>query len=109
MPETMMAEDTGMGMDDSLYAGDGSGKESAAEDSPESIDEENAENPTALIPTSALGGKAKVGDSVMLKVVAIHDDEAEVEIASSKEMGMKDKPEANDELDSMSLMNKGGY
>ena len=107
MPEdSMMSDDTGM--DDSLYADNISDKEeNPAEDKTESIDEENAENPTALIPTSALGGSAKVGDSVTLKVVALHDDEAEVEIASGKKGESKEEGSADDELESMASTNKG--
>lgn len=69
-------------MDDSLY-----GDESPA-DKPEenaSVDEENAEEPTALLPMSALGGNAKVGDMLTLKVLKLHGDEVEVSIASSSD------------------------
>lgn len=76
----MMPEASDSGMDDSIYADDG------VEEKPESnpsVDEETAEHPTALVPLSALGGGAKVGDTVTLKVVKVHGEEAEVEIASS--------------------------
>ncbi len=55
------------------------------------MDDEAAENPTALLPLSALGGKAKPGDTVTLKIVKLHGDEVEVEISSSKEETMEDE------------------
>ena len=83
-------------MADAFYAGpEGEVEETSetvtAEATPDSIDEEEAANPTALIPTSALGGKVKAGDTVTIRVVKIYDDEAEVEISSASE---KSKPEA---------------
>jgi len=102
----MAEEDTGMGMDDSLYAGDGAEKETSAEETPESVDEENAENPTALIPLSALGKGAKIGDTISLKVTKIEGEEAVVEIAAGES---KEDTSANDELETMASNNKEGY
>jgi hypothetical protein len=104
--ESMMAEEnTGMGMDDSLYADKGDEKESPDEGANESVDEENAENPTALIPLSALGKGAKEGDSITLKVKKIEGEEAVVEIAAGK--SEESDTSANDELDTMASNNKG--
>lgn len=71
-------------------------------ETPESIDEMEAENPTALIPTSALGKNPKEGDTITLKVVAIHDGEAEVELSTGETKPMKREMMApDDELDEM--------
>ena len=71
------------------------------EETPESVDEEEAANPTALLPTSALGKNAKVGDSITVKVVKIYGDEVEVSISSSEKDSSLSKT-ADEELDSMS-------
>jgi len=72
------------------------------EETPESVDEEEAANPTALIPTSALGKNAKIGDTVTLKIVKLYDDEAEVEITTGK---TKTEPMSADmEIDAMEEM-----
>lgn len=69
------------GLDDSLYA-----DEPAEKAKPDSVDEEAAENPTALLPLSAFGGKAKAGDTVTMRIVKVHgSDEVEVEISESVE------------------------
>lgn len=49
-----------------------------------SVDEENAESPTALVPKSCLGDGVKVGDTVSMRVVADHGDECEVEMTSGE-------------------------
>lgn len=76
---------------------------SETEESTDSVDEENEANPTALIPTSALGNKAKQGDTLTLRVVAIHDGEAEVEITSgkSKDTDKSETKTADEEIDSL--------
>jgi len=51
---------------------------------------------TALLPKSLFGGECKVGDVYKVKVVAVHEDELEVEPAESKE---KESSEGNDEND----------
>ncbi len=100
----MPPEDSGM--DDSLYS-DGKSSDAADEKSApqDSVDEKAAETPTALLPLSALGGKAKPGDTVTMKVVKLHGDEVEVEISSSSDEA-PDKEPATDpeelgELDKM--------
>lgn len=85
------------------------GSESADIDT-RTIDEEEAANPTSLIPLSALGKDVKEGDTVTVRVVKLYDDEAEVEVTSGEnnheeeeEMPMNrgGMMEANRELDSM--------
>ncbi len=47
--------------------------------------EEASEGETALLPKSILMGKDfKVGEEVMLKIVAMHDDEIQVQYATEK-------------------------
>ncbi len=85
-------------MDDSLYSDDSSESKSA-----QSVDEETAENPTALLPLSALGGKAKVGDTLTLKILKLHGEEAEVEIVSAGD-SEKSKPDSGEEPDTDKMM-----
>ena len=93
-------------MSDAFYSSP-EGTEEVAEETetteeiPESVDEEEAANPTALLPTSALGKNAKVGDSITVKVVKIYGDEVEVSISSSEKDSSLSKT-ADEELDSMS-------
>lgn len=71
------------GMDDSLY-GDSPDKE---ESKPESIDEEEAMNPSSLVDLKVLTGKhgpPKEGDEIVVKVVKIHGDQAEIAYAPEK-------------------------
>lgn len=68
------------------------------EETPESVDDEEAANPTALLPTSALGKGVKVGDSISIKVVKIYDDEAEVEISPSKPQPETEEMSVGNEL-----------
>jgi len=71
-------------------------------ETPDSIDEQEAENPTALLPLSALGKNVKAGDTVTLKVVKLYDDEAEVELSSETETeSPAEDASAGEELDSM--------
>ena len=95
-------------MDDAFYEKPEPGAESESGPSkevPESIDEEEESNPTALLPVSSLGGNVKVGDSVTVRVVKVYDDEAEVEITSGNSKPVKAGPatdmSANEELDAM--------
>lgn len=67
----------------------------------ETVDDENEKNPTALLPTSALGKGVKEGDSVTLTVVKLHGDEVEVSISSGKTKETKPEKSADEELDSM--------
>ncbi len=97
-----MAMMTEEGMDPGLY-GDSS-KSMKGKSPPESIDEEEAEHPTALLDLKILTGKdgvkPKVGEERVVKITAIHGDEAEVMYAPEKpdeEEGDHEEPdEAND-------------
>jgi hypothetical protein len=101
----MMPEASDSGLDDSLY-GDEGAEEST--ETVESVDEEAAETPTALLPLSALGGKANVGDTVTVKVVKLHGDEVEVEIAASEESESETmEVESESEYPDMDAMMKG--
>lgn len=89
------------GMDN--YPSDSSSEETPqGEDrTPETVDEENAENSssTILAPKSALGDMTKVGDKCMMRVVADHGDEVELEYATSskpKEMTSDEEIDAMD-------------
>lgn len=99
MPDT--TDETGM--DDSLYGGEPAEEKGEPK---ESVDEENAEHPTALLPKSAFGPKCKPGDSVTMKVIKDHGDEVEVELTSASEDDetKTESKDANDELDSMDDM-----
>jgi len=102
-PETMTAPDES-GMDDSLYSDD-SASDKTEKETPESVDEEESQNPTALIPTSALGGNAKQGDTITMRVVKVHGEEVEVEISSSSSKKTKnDSMTPSEELDEMDSM-----
>lgn len=87
-------------MDDAFYSAPQGGR-------PESVDEEEQENPSALLPKNILAGKKfNVGDEVVLKIVKDYGEEVEVEYAS--ETPEKPAPEgmgmgmsAGDELDAM--------
>ncbi len=92
----MPPEDSGV--DDSLYSdGEPSDAADAKAEPQDSVDEKAAENPTALLPLSALGGKAKAGDTVTMKVVKLHGDEVEVEISSSSDETPDNEPATDDE------------
>ena len=96
----MMPTTEDSGMDDSLYSDESADSKSA----PESVDEQAAENPTALLPLSALGGKAKVGDILTLKIVKLHGDEAEVEIESAHEGKSESESDSGEEPDTDRMM-----
>ncbi len=101
----MMTEDTEM--DDAFLetsGGDEEMMEETTEETPESIDEVEAKNPTALLPTSALGEGVREGDTVTVKVVKLHGDEVEVEISSSSKP-TKEAMSSDEELDSMEKEN----
>ena len=86
---------------DGLYKGGGD-KAEAPGGPKQSVDEENAESPQALLPKSILGGKKfEVGDEVVLKIVGDHGDEVSVEYAPEEGPSSEGKS-ANDELDEMS-------
>jgi hypothetical protein len=100
--------DDSMSAMSSMYEG-GEGEEGRKEGSPkeESVDDQNAGNPTALLPKTILGGKTfKVGDEVVLKITADHGDEVAVAYATEKP-GMSEEKSGAEELDEMDK--KGGY
>lgn len=77
----MTAPDQTEGIDGGLY----SDEESPAQGDSKSVDDQNSEQPTGLIPKSLLAGKKfNPGDEVVLKIVADHGDEIEVEYAPAK-------------------------
>lgn len=89
-------------MDDSLYAdgGESDGVDDKAEPK-DSVDEQEAANPTALIPASAFGGSVKAGDTGTWKAIKNHGEEVEVSISSNAEESDESNPSANDEFDAM--------
>lgn len=74
------------GMDDSLYGDDmpkGGSK-------PDSVDEQESMDPSALVDLKVLTGKhgpPKEGDEIVVKVVKIHGDQAEIAYAPEKPGG----------------------
>lgn len=87
---------------DGLY-GEGSPKEEAKE----SVDQENQEemSHTALVPMKVLQGESpepiKEGEEVVLKVVKVHGDEAEVEYSSTKPSAIPEGDDYGKEIDNM--------
>ncbi len=74
------------GVEDSLYSEDAPQK--APEGKPDSVDEQESMNPTALVDLKVLTGKhgsPKEGDEIVVKVVKVHGDQAEVEYAPEKD------------------------
>ncbi len=65
----------------------------------DSVDEEAEKSPTALIPLSAIGKRAKVGDSITVKVMKIEGEDAVVELSSTP--AKVTPPSASQELDDM--------
>lgn len=102
-----MTEEIETDMSDAFPATEETTEETVSEGGEElSVDEEEAENPTALLPRAALGKGAKIGDTVTLKVVAIHgDDEIEVALSQGKRE-TKEPKTANAEIDEMDAMVK---
>lgn len=67
----------------------------------DSVDEQNAENVTAILPTASLGKNVKDGDSITMTVKKVHGAETEV-ILSSKSKTEKTEPKSADEdIDSL--------
>ena len=85
------------------YPSDSEAPETPEESSPETVDEENASNAskTILAPKSAVGNMTKVGDKCMMRVVADHGDEVEMEYVSNNE-SKKESMSDDEELDAMS-------
>jgi len=79
-----MNDDSDSGMDPAIYSDEAPAKEETAAPD-KSVDEQNAEKPTALLPVSALGKGVKVGDSITLTVTKLAGDEATVELSGSEE------------------------
>jgi hypothetical protein len=74
------------GMSDELYGG---GEDAPPKpDSKPSVDEQEQMNPTTLVDLKVLTGKdgisPKVGEERVVKVTAIHGDQAEIEYAPEK-------------------------
>ena len=73
------------GVDDSLYDSETPQKPDAKA---ESVDEQEQMNPTTLVDLKVLTGKdgisPKVGEERVVKVTAIHGDQAEIEYAPEK-------------------------
>lgn len=92
MPNDMMAE----GMDN--YPSEAPASEEKA---PETVDEENASNAskTILAPKAALGSMTKVGDECMMRVVADHGDEVELEYSDKEDK--KESMSPDEEIDAM--------
>jgi hypothetical protein len=85
------------GVDEGLYGGDEPKPNQAP---PKSIDEQEAEAPTALIPKSLLAGKKfNPGDEVVLQIVAEHGEEVEVKYAPEKPEEDETKPETETSTD----------
>ncbi len=64
-----------------------------------SKDTEEEKDDTALLPKSMFGGDCKVGDVYKVKVVAIHEDELEVEPAGEDKSDKKEKSEKSETMD----------
>lgn len=105
-----MMEDEGM---DSLYSEDSApdkGKEN-----PESIDQEEQEGTTAVVPMKLLQGKhpepIKEGEEIVVKAVKVYGDEVEIAYSETKpgEIGEGGgEKDANAEIDAMSGEQSGG-
>lgn len=72
------------------YFDDGGGAEPKTEEKGERYSGE-----TAILPKTVLGGKEfKVGEEVVLKIVAMHENDVEVEYATGEEKGETPTEEA---------------
>jgi hypothetical protein len=96
------------GMDSSLYGEDApapdapESEDKPQDGKPDSVDEQEAMDPTSLVDLKVLTGKhgaPKEGDEIVVKVVKIHGDQAEIEYAPEKE-GEGDKEPDMEELNS---------
>jgi exosome complex RNA-binding protein Csl4 len=92
------------GMDSSLYSEDApaTDTEKAPDGKPESVDEQEAMDPTSLVDVKVLTGKngaPKEGDEIMVKVVKIHGDQAEIEYAPEK--AEKGEPDSDDDMETL--------
>lgn len=95
---------------DSLYA---SG-EPESKEAPKSIDQEEQEGTTAVVPMKLLQGKhsepIKEGDEIVVKAVKVYGDEVEIAYSETKpgEIGEGGKDNYGKEIDEMDRGNSGG-
>lgn len=108
MPETMD--------EDSLYGA--SSEKPAENEADESVDQEEAEGMTAVVPNKLLsphGEPLKEGDEIVVRVVKNYGEETEIEYAPHKpgdEEGEGDEtttPKADDYESELSAMDQKGY
>ena len=79
-----MLPDSDSGLDPTIYSDEAPPeKEEAAPE--QSVDEQAAEKPTALLPLSALGKGVKVGDTITLTVTKLAGEEATVELSGNRD------------------------
>lgn len=91
------------GFDDSLYGEDKTPDKPDKGNKPESVDEQEAMDPTVLVDLKVLTGKdgvkPKVGEERVVKIVAIHGEEAEIKYAPEKpEEEDHDESKPHDEM-----------
>lgn len=103
---------SGASGDEDLYS-DGPAEGTPAEEAAESKEEENKEDSVeAVLPKSILGGKKfDVGDEVVLKITAMHDDQISVAYAPTKgkdEGGEKGETDEGGEAKMPAAMMAGG-
>ncbi len=81
------------------YPSDSEAPSDTEESSPETVDEEEASNAskTILAPKAAVGSMTKVGDKCMMRVVADHGDEVELEYVTSPDKENKQESMSSDE------------
>jgi len=93
-------------MEDAYGYSEDSAPSTAQEGDAKTTTEPGEENETALLPKTILGGKEfKPGEEVVLKIVADHGEEVEVEYAT--EPAKDDSSEMEKSSDSMSDYAKG--
>lgn len=85
------------------YPSDSEESTTTEDRTPESIDEEEQETAgnTILAPKSALGDMTHVGDKCMMRVVADHGDEVELEYSTSDKNKSKRMMTSDEEIDAM--------
>lgn len=98
--------------EDSLY---GSESVSDKHEASESVDQEEAEGVTAVVPNKLLspeGEPLKEGDEIVVRVVKNYGDETEIEYAPKKGGGEEaetETPKADDYGSELEAMDKKGY
>jgi hypothetical protein len=100
----MISQPDDSGMDN--YPSDSAAPSDTSESPPESIDEQEAADAskTILAPKAALGDMTKVGDECMMRVVADHGDEVELEYSTKEKENKQESMSPDEELD---MMDKG--